>query len=125
VIIQSFIPENEIVQHLAFNNYKDFFIHTLEERKLFNYPPFCEMVELEYRHTDKQKSYDFAKKLSDKLKKLSTENDIQIIFNEKSFKRNNSYFYKIIIKGNNLHDFLKNIRSEIMRNSGLSVIFHS
>lgn len=125
VIIQSFIPENEIVQHLAFHNYKDFFIHTLEERKLFNYPPFCEMVELEYRHSDRQKSFEFTKKLADKLKKLSIDQNIEIILNEKSFKRNNSYFFKIIIKGDNLHEFLKNIKSEIMRNSGLSVIFHS
>ena len=49
IIIQSFIPENDIVQNIFSWNYKDFFLKSIEERKEFLYPPFTEIIEIEYR----------------------------------------------------------------------------
>jgi hypothetical protein len=34
----------------------------------------------------------------------------------KAMKRNNDYIYKIFVKGNNIRDFLSNIKKEIFRN---------
>lgn len=124
-IIQSFIPDNEIVKSIIFDNYKEFFIKTLNERKLFNYPPFWEVVTLEYRDKSKQKSREFMEKLNNKLDILLEESEekYEIIFNPKSIKRINQYYYKIIIKWNNIRKFVEKIKPEIIRNSGLSIVF--
>jgi primosomal protein N' len=71
--MQTFIPVNETIKSFS-QNYKNFFINTLEERKLFNYPPFTEMLTLEYRHKNKQKSIDFMEKLKNKLDLLNQNN---------------------------------------------------
>jgi hypothetical protein len=49
--------------------------------------------------------------------------NIEIILNKECFKKYNQYFIKIILKWDNLRDFIKNIKNEIFRNSNLSVIF--
>ena len=121
-IIQSFIPDNEIVKSIIENNYKDFFKQTLTERKLFNYPPFTEMITLEYRDGNKDKSKAFIENLKNKVDLLNSWN-YEIILNESPRKKYNQYYYKIIIKWDNIRDFLEQIKPEIMRNSKLSLIF--
>jgi primosomal protein N' (replication factor Y) (superfamily II helicase) len=123
IIIQTFIPDNEIIQSLSEKNYKNFFLDTLKERKLFNYPPFVEMLTLEYRDESEKKALDFMINLKNKLDLLNTEQNIEIILNKKSFKKFNKYHIKIILKWNKLRNFIENIKSEIFRNSSLSVIF--
>ena len=130
-IIQSFIPDNEIVQSIIFDNYREFFIKTLEERKIFNYPPYWELATLEYRHKNEKKAEEFMEKLYNKLKIENTpllnkgglKEVYEIIFNQKSLKKVNQYYYKIIIKWNNVRNFIEKIKPEIIRNSGLVVIF--
>jgi primosomal protein N' len=82
---------------LVESNYKDFFLKTLEERKLFNYPPFVEMATLEYRHKDKQKAFEYIQKLEQKLKNLKNK-EIEIILNSSPRKKYNQYHYKLILK---------------------------
>jgi len=123
-IIQSFIPDNEIVQSIIYDNYKDFFIETLKERKLFSYPPFWEVATLEYRHSSEKKAEEFMEKLNNKLVLENTEKEnIEIIFNKKSIKKINQFYFKIVIKWNKVRDFIEKIKPEIIRNSGLVVIF--
>jgi primosomal protein N' (replication factor Y) len=69
--LQTFIPDNEIIKSLSEKNYKNFFIDTLTERKLFHYPPFTEMITLEYRDKSEQKAIDFMVKLKNKLDSFS------------------------------------------------------
>ncbi len=122
-IIQSFIPENESIKMIVEDNYKIFFKKTLFERKLFNYPPFSEYAILEYRNEDEKKSINYCKKLKEKLDLINTENEIEIIFIENSFKKYNKFHTKIILKWKNLRVFLENIKTEIFRESNLSLIF--
>jgi primosomal protein N' (replication factor Y) len=121
-IIQSFIPDNEIVQSIVYDNYREFFIKTINERKLFWYPPFWEVVTLEYRDISKEKALIFMQKLNNKLN-LEDKKGIEIIFNEKSIKKINQHYYKIIVKWENIRNFIEKIKPEIIRNSGLNVIF--
>lgn len=122
VIIQTFIPENQIIKNITTNNYKDFFIKTLEERKLFNYPPFTEMITLEYRNPKKEKAYNFILNLKNKLD-LENKENIEIKLSNSFTKKYNQYHYKIILKWKDLREFLLCIKPEIMRNSWLIVIF--
>lgn len=123
IIIQTFIPDNEMIKSISEKNYKNFFLDTLKERKLFNYPPFIEMLELEYRDKSEKKALDFMINLKNKLDYINTEKNIEIILNKKSFKKYNKFHIKIILKWNKLRDFIENIKLEIFRNSNLSVIF--
>ncbi|QFR38782.1 hypothetical protein A9Q91_00925 [Candidatus Gracilibacteria bacterium 28_42_T64] len=123
IIIQTFIPKNEIITSIVDDNYKDFFKQSLAERKLFNYPPFTEMLTLEYRHTNKDKAQAFMKQLNNKLSLENTSGNITIQEVPNYHKRYNQYYYKIIIKGTELRAFLGCIKYEIMRNKNLSVIF--
>jgi len=122
-IIQSFIPDNETVKSIVYDNYREFFIKVLQERKLFNYPPFWEIATLEYRHSSEKKSEEFMEKLHNKLIIENENNEVEIIFNKKSIKKINQYYYKIIIKWKKIRDFIEKIKPEIIRNSGLVVIF--
>ncbi len=124
IVIQSFIPENNIIKSITEENYKDFFLKTLEERKLFNYPPFKELVILEYRHKSKDKAKSFLENLYNKLQINNTDNKIELIFVDSATKKYNQFYYKIIIKWDKLRDYLKHIKLEIIRNSNLSVIFN-
>lgn len=125
-IIQTYVPENEIVETIAQKNYKEFFTQTLWERKLFSYPPFCEMVTLEYRHKDQEKSKQFLTKIYNQVSQINTDefdNHYQILMTPGSFKKNNQYFYKMIIKGQDIRKLLFTIQKQILSNAQLSVIF--
>jgi hypothetical protein len=49
--------------------------------------------------------------------------NIEIIKVETLYKRDHQYFWKIILKWENLRDFLQNIKKEILKNKDLAVIF--
>ncbi len=122
-IIQTFIPENETIKMIIESNYKDYFLKTLTERKIFNYPPYTELAILEYRHKDENKSFNFINNLNKKLIELNTQNKIEIILNPQARKKYNQYHYKIILKWKDLRLFLENIKTEILKNSNLSLKF--
>ncbi len=153
-IIQTYIPENPFVKQVFESNYKQFFKETLLERKIFNYPPFSEIFILQYKNYNKQKAFEYMEKMfleleKENSKKLShppapslkskgrgeKENKkqqgslapcIEIIFNKTSFKRNNQYFYNIILKWKKIPEFIeKTIKTEIFRNKDLNIIRES
>ena len=119
-IIQSMIPDNETVQKIVYSNYRDFFTHTLQERKLFHYPPFAELAILEYAHTSQQKSVDFMANIYTKIHK---NQELDIIFNSSSMKKVNQFYTKIVIKWDNLRDNLQIIKSDIIRNRSFTITF--
>lgn len=122
-IIQSFISENELVKDIVYDNYKEFFIKTLKERQVFNYPPFCEFATLEYRNKDIEKGLKYIEKIKETLDKNNKNNDFIIILNPNYTKKYNQYYYKIIIKWNNIRNFLKVIKNVIFKDSNLVIIF--
>ncbi|NVP17797.1 primosomal protein N' [Candidatus Gracilibacteria bacterium] len=122
-VIQTFISENELVKDIVYDNYKEFFIKTLKERKTFNYPPFCELATIEYRNKDIEKGLKYINKIKDKLILNNEKNEIQIILNPNYSKKYNQYYYKIIIKGTNLKSYLECIKTDIFKDSNLIVIF--
>lgn len=81
------------------------------------------MAILEYRHKDKQKSILFMIDFKDKLDEINVQNNIEIIYNEIVFRKNNKYHIKIILKWDNLRIFLENIKAQIIKNSDLSLSF--
>lgn len=123
IILQTFIPKNPIILRLTEKNFKDFFTETLRERKDFSYPPYSEMVTLEYRHTDASKALQYIQKIHTLLQKFDTDSSYHVIPWTSAFKKNNTYHATMIIKWAKVRDFLKNIEETILRESKLSVIF--
>lgn len=122
IILQTLVPNNEFVKSIINLNYKDFFIKTLHERKLFNYPPYCELATIRYKDKQKEKSESFINWFYEKLLSHNTWS-YEIIKFWFTTKRDNQYFSKIIIKWNWIRDFLQPFKKEIFSNKDLVVIF--
>lgn len=125
IVIQTFIPENTVIKTISEKNYGDFLIQALAERKMFWYPPFKEFACIEYRDKNKEKAFDFSQKLFHKLKKINEVNEEkrEIIFSSFPRRKYNQYHYQIMLKGNDLRDFLQAIKTEVMRNKNCIIIF--
>jgi len=121
IFIQTFAPKSDLVRNITEWNYRDFLIHTLEERKTFSYPPYKELVHIWVRDQNKERIKDIIYKLKNKLETLKTS-DIELYFDKELFtKRNNEYGQKIVLKGGNLSPLLETIEKEIFRNRGVSL----
>ena len=70
VIIQTFDPFHPIIQYVLSNNYNDFIKSELEERQLFNYPPFFRILDVRIKHRDRQRLYESSKYFGTKLKSI-------------------------------------------------------
>lgn len=123
VVIQTFIVNNDTIKSITESNYKDFVTKTLEERKLFSYPPYKDLAILEYFDKNEAKSLEFCKILKNKLDLYNKNSEIEINLSSKSFKKAGNYHHKIIMKWNNLRDFLEVVRYEIIKNPRLSITF--
>jgi primosomal protein N' (replication factor Y) (superfamily II helicase) len=53
VIIQTSDPTNRIIRLVLRHDYEGLFLMQTEERKMFNYPPFCRLVRLSLKHRDR------------------------------------------------------------------------
>jgi len=122
IIIQTMTPKNEMVKNIVELNYKDFFKKTLNERKLFFYPPFVELAILRYKDKNKVSSIEYINNLKNTLDSFNTWK-YEIIKIDIPIKRDNQFFTKIIIKWKNIRNFLQNIKQEILKNKDLVVIF--
>ena len=75
VVLQTFSPENYVIQHASGHDYTNFYLHELEHRRKLGYPPFANLVRLEYRHRDPITAEEEARKMAEKIKHLLiTEN---------------------------------------------------
>jgi primosomal protein N' (replication factor Y) len=74
VIIQTYNPSHSILDFVVKNDYKAFFDFEIAERKKFNYPPYCRLIELTLKGKDETKtdqaSILLAKKLKQHFKQL-------------------------------------------------------
>lgn len=124
IVLQTYAMKNPIIQSISEANYKEFFLSQLQERKLFWYPPYFELVYIIYRHKNKQDSLQFMQKFYHILDQDKSEKQ-SIILVDTPIKRNNQYFSKILIKWEKLREFLEPFRWEILKNSNLSVCFET
>jgi primosomal protein N' (replication factor Y) len=74
VIIQTFCPENPIMQFAIKHDYLGFSKTELTEREEAFYPPFCKIAQIRLQGRDKSKLEIAANALAEALKKLSTPN---------------------------------------------------
>jgi primosomal protein N' (replication factor Y) len=68
VILQTYNPENDVIDCAANLDFEGFKEYDLEFRKLLNYPPFTRLIAIYFRGEDEQKVLDFANYFSNQLK---------------------------------------------------------
>lgn len=73
VVIQTSTPENIILQQVVQNNYKAFFDIQLEERKVFNYPPYCRLIGITLKHQQRETVQKAARMLAEGLRQVFGE----------------------------------------------------
>jgi primosomal protein N' (replication factor Y) len=54
VIVQTYSPENYIIEAAAKHDYLGFYHKEIDYRRRYNYPPFSQLVRLVYSHTDEE-----------------------------------------------------------------------
>ncbi len=122
IILQTYAIKNPIIRSLSEQNYKEFFIAQLRERKVFGYPPYAELAYISYKHKDKHSSLSFLQKIYKDLCRQK-QNNVEITLVDTSIKRNNQYFSKIILKWQKIREFIEPLRKEILSNGDLSISF--
>jgi len=70
VIIQTADPANKIIRMVLRHDYLSMFKMQAEERKTFNYPPYCRMIRISLKHKDRSQLNNYAGMLGDDLKTL-------------------------------------------------------
>ncbi len=69
VIIQTYSPAHHIIQNVLDNDYSALYNAQIIERKNFNYPPFCRLIEISLKHKEAEKINDAADFLTNNLRK--------------------------------------------------------
>jgi primosomal protein N' (replication factor Y) len=68
VIIQTADPDNRIIRLVLNHDYKNMFRIQLDERRAFNYPPFCRLLKINIRHKERSLLNSFSDFLGRDLK---------------------------------------------------------
>jgi primosomal protein N' (replication factor Y) len=68
VIVQTSEPDNRIIRFVLRHDYKGMYESQMEERRIFNYPPFCRLIKIVIRHKDRNKLNELSYMLGNDLK---------------------------------------------------------
>jgi len=104
MIIQTYNPENKLIEKAVAGDYVDFYNNELKLREVLNYPPFFKLIKLTFRHTNKDKASYAARVTTEKLKmavaRMRLENEIKMIEATPAYieKERGLYFYNIFLK---------------------------
>lgn len=119
VVIQTYKPDNFVINTVSNNDYKKFYENEMASRKAFSYPPFINLITIKILNSSRLKCIDISKRIKHYLD-LEYANDfnVEIIGPNpcKITRINNKYRYNIIIKTgdenlDHLFDFLLRLRN--------------
>jgi len=106
VILQTFSPDNPVIQMAAKHDFDSFYKWEIENRRSLGYPPFARLIRLEFRHIDALKAENearfFAKQLVHTIvvgnySETSVIGPIPCFFS----KENGFYRWQIVLRGPN------------------------
>lgn len=112
VIMQTFMPENPVIQMAAGHDYAAFYRAEIENRRQVGYPPFSQLVRLEYRHREPMEAEKATIMLAQRIKDwLVMENraETSLIGPAPCFyaKVNGLYRWQIVLRGPDPVSFLR------------------
>jgi primosomal protein N' (replication factor Y) len=71
VLIQTFSPQSILLKCVKNNDYQSFFRSQMLERQMFNYPPYCRLIQLTLKH----KNEDMVQKAAENFVEILSQND--------------------------------------------------
>jgi primosomal protein N' (replication factor Y) len=109
VIIQTYEPENLILQSLLDHNRVKFYMSEFKNRQDFDMPPFCNLFKISFSDANEQKAMKLATKF---VTSIDYDENVEIIGPSPSaiIRINRMYKYNLILKAKknfNLQEFLK------------------
>ncbi len=98
-ILQTYTPENEVLQIIQKLDYDIFYKNEIEAREIFFYPPFSEVLKLIYKNKDSKKAEKSALLLIKKLKSLNLK-DVIFMGPAPAYisKIRGQYIWQIVVK---------------------------
>lgn len=125
VIIQTFMPQNETIKYASNQDYLNFYEEEIQNRKLFDYPPFCQMIKVVFSSMDEQKAKEYSIQFRNIIiKNLSNEYKIHPVLPSGRVKVKDVYKYQFLIRGKNtlfISKVLENIKKEFKLPSSVSL----
>jgi len=76
VILQTFDPQNQVIQSAAQHDVNGFYQYELGQRRRLGYPPFTRLVRLEYRNEDQEAAENEARNVAEKLSAVSGQSTV-------------------------------------------------
>lgn len=115
VVLQTFHPEHYAIQAAAKHDYKGFYDQESAQRRQLRYPPFAQLLRLEYRHTDARKAEADAKGMAARLEELLVDRDrrsTDMIGPAPCFytRLNREYRWQILLRGPDPASVLRGIK---------------
>lgn len=115
VVLQTFHPEHYAIQAAAKHDYKAFYEQESVERRQLRYPPFGQLLRLEYRHADARKAEADAKGMAARLEELLVDRDrraTDMIGPAPCFytRLNREYRWQILLRGPDPASVLRGIK---------------
>lgn len=108
VIIQTHLPEHEIIQLAAKQDYESFYSKELEVRKLFDYPPFTHLVKVVFSSPQLELVQQTVKNFRDALvTKLPLSFEIQPLVACGHAKIKDTYRFQFMIKGKSVYPIVR------------------
>lgn len=113
VIIQTYNPDNYVLNCVKNNDFNSFYNYEMDIRRILKYPPYYYLVGIKIISSDYNIALNQATKVYDYLKKNLSPNSVVLGPTTASlFKFNNNYRFQIVIKyrfDNNLKKVLKEL----------------
>jgi primosomal protein N' (replication factor Y) len=73
VILQTYQPDHYVIQAAAQHDFETFYQQEVEKRRQIGYPPFSQLVRLEFRHTDSTQAEANALELANRIQEWLNE----------------------------------------------------
>ncbi len=111
VIVQTYSPDHYAIQTAAKHDYEAFYQQEMDYRRLLRFPPFSQLVKLEYRHHDPQQAEEAATSMAKVLQGWIADErrDVDMIGPVPCFftRLHGRYRWQIILRGHQPIELLR------------------
>jgi primosomal protein N' (replication factor Y) len=115
VILQTFQPWHYVIQRASQHDFAGFYQQELENRRQLHYPPFTELIRLEFSDLKWDKAKDVAERMAAEISGKLTDQkilDIEAIGPAPAFfaRVSGNYRWQILLRGQNLRRIMGELR---------------
>lgn len=115
VVLQTFQPQHYAIQAAARHDYATFYAQESAHRRHLRYPPYAELLRLEYRHLDPEKAEDDARQMAATIEHLLRQGQrtaTEMVGPAPCFysRLRREYRWQILLRGPNPASLIRGVR---------------